>query len=157
FPAYIGKGAIAVVVEQPARHGIVNARNAVVTAGLLVAAKFVLGLVEIDEAADKEVQLAVIVVVEPDRARSPSGGGKACFASDVGKAAIAIVVIKRVTKQRIGVEEITLAAVDQINVHPAVVVIVDKSATGSDCLRKIHLGGATIAVDPSDAADIWRN
>ena len=127
-------------MEQPARHGIVNARNAVVTAGLLIAAKFVLGLVEIDEAADKEVQLAVIVVVEPDRARSPSGSGKACFASDVGKRAVAIIMIKNdaviLGDKKIG--ETVAVVVPDGNSHP-----IAKTGNASPFG---HVGKAAIAI-----------
>ncbi len=65
------------------------------SAGMLGAPQRVmLGLVEIDEAAYEEVESAVVVVVKPDRAGGPAGGGNAGLCGDVSKCAVAVVVVE---------------------------------------------------------------
>src|SRR5260370_31349376 len=49
---------------------------------------------EVDKAAHEQVQPAIIVIVEPDRARSPSRCRDSGLCSHVGKRAIAIVAIQ---------------------------------------------------------------
>src|SRR5438067_106149 len=162
---------------EPTARGRVHAWDAVVAfAGALVAAEFVLRFVELHEAADKQVEAAVVVVIEPHRTRRPSGAGDSGTCSDVskravaviaiektvpvlrykkigkpvsvviadsdshtisagrdpgalgqiGESAIAIVAIQRITKWRLRIIEIALAAVDEVNVHPTIIVIVDE-------------------------------
>src|ERR1700756_1015530 len=70
-------------------------RNAVAALGIFAGmAVFALGFVEVDEAADEEVEAAIVVVVEPDRARGPSGSGHAGLFGYVGEGAVAIVAIE---------------------------------------------------------------
>ena len=93
--ADVCKSAVAIVVEQPARHRVVDAWDAVVAlAGLRVAAKLVLGLVEIHKPANKEVKFSVVVVVKPDGTRCPALGGQASFPGHIGKRAVAVVVVE---------------------------------------------------------------
>src|SRR5260370_39228077 len=49
---------------------------------------------EVDKAAHEQVQPAIIVIVEPDRARSPSRCRDSGLCSHVGKRSIAIVAIQ---------------------------------------------------------------
>src|SRR4029077_9040300 len=54
FPAYIGEGAVAVVVKQPARHWVVDGGNAVVPLSAEnIAAELQLGFAVIHKTADK--------------------------------------------------------------------------------------------------------
>src|SRR4029077_2208185 len=166
-----------VVVKQPARHGIVDSRYAVIAfVGGGVAAELVFLLAEIYKAAHKKIQPAIIVVVEPDGTRGPPQRGYAGLLRDIAKRPVAVVVventaavlgyveigkpiaivvtdrdshavaaagdasllcnvgersvpvvgIQRVAQRRIRFVEVAAAAVDQINIHPAVVVVVDK-------------------------------
>src|SRR5258708_6790522 len=95
FLSDVGKGAIAIVVKEPAFCRLVDARNAVVAfAFALVSAKFIFRFIEIDKAANEQVQLAVIVVVEPDRAGGPAGSGDSGLLSHIGERAITIVVVQ---------------------------------------------------------------
>src|ERR1700685_1866269 len=141
----------------------------------------VLGLIEIHEAADKQIQPPVIVVIEPDSARRPSWSGdpgllgNVCkgavpvvviqnalavlrhieigktvtvvianrhslpitssrhpsFFGDVAERAIAIVAVKSIADGLCRSKEVALSAVNKINIHPAVIVVVEKSATRS--------------------------
>ena len=199
----LGEGAVAVVVEQPARHGFVNPWDAVIAlAGLAVAAEFVFGLVEIHEAADEQVKPTVVVVVEPDGARGPAGRGDTRFFSCVGKSSVAVIVVedaltvlgqvnirepvavvvpdrhalavaaacypgrlrdigerpvavipvKRVAERRLGVVEIAFSAVHEVDVEPAVVVVVEEGASGAGGLRQIHFRRAAVGVRPGNSA-----
>src|SRR5258708_10465657 len=49
---------------------------------------------EIDEAANEEVQFAVVVIVKPDRAGGPAGGSCSGLLGHIGEGAIAIVVVQ---------------------------------------------------------------
>src|SRR5262249_54128346 len=145
--------------------------------GSFIAAELVFGFIELDKAADKEIELAVVVVVEPNRARCPPGsrnssffrdvsecavavvavenaaavlrdvevgksvavviangdahavatGGDAGLFGDVSERAIAIILVEGVAQRRVGREEITFATVDEVDIHPAVVVEVKES------------------------------
>ena len=93
--AHIGERAIAVVVEQPTGLGSINVGNAVVAlAVFVIAASLFDFFAEVHETADKKIEAAIVVVVEPDRARGPPGGGDAGFFGHVGESAVAIVVIQ---------------------------------------------------------------
>jgi hypothetical protein len=88
---------------------------------------------------DEKVGEAVAVVIANRDTHPIASAWNSRFLGHVGKCAITIVVIESVAKGRIGIQEITLAAVDQIEVHPAVVVVVDESTTSSHGLREVHL------------------
>ena len=82
-------------MEEPAGHGIVNAGDAVEAhVGGAVAAEFIFRLAEIHEAADEEIEASIVIVIKPDGAGGPAGGRDAGFGGDVGKRAVAIVVIE---------------------------------------------------------------
>ena len=167
-------------------------------ARILVAAKCVFGLREIAEAADEEIELAIVVVVEPDGATTPAGRRHAGLVRHVGESAIAIVVIENAARvlghvqvgQAIAVVvahrhphpvgaaahtglrgdvaegpipvvaiegvaqrgrrriEVAGTAVDQVNVHPAVVIVVQKCAARADRFRQIHFRGESGHVLP---------
>jgi hypothetical protein len=136
------------------------------------------GFVEIDVPADEQVESAVVVIIEPDRACRPAGRGDTRLSAHIGEGAVAIIVIqdatavagdeqvrkaiavivsygdalriassadaglfgdvrkstvavvliKGVAQRRIGIVEVAFPAVDQEDVHPAVVVVIEKSA-----------------------------
>ena len=66
------EGAVAVVVIERAGRRLEDARNAVeALSELVVAAEDVVLQRELDEAAEKQIELAVVVVVEPDGACRP--------------------------------------------------------------------------------------
>ena len=57
-------------------------------------ASLVQGFGELHELADEQIEPAVVVVIEPDRAGGPSRRGHAGFFGHVGKSAVAVVVIE---------------------------------------------------------------
>ena len=199
--AHVGKCAVSVVVEEPARLGVEGRGNAVVAhpGGILAAA---VQQVELGELADKQVQLAIVVIVEPDCARAPSGraharllghvreGAVAVVAVEdiaphlrhinvriavpvviphgdahpiassgaprlfrhIGESSVAIVAVKRIP-QRLGrIVEVRFAAVDEIDVHPAVIVVIQEGASRPAALRQVLLRGSARVVYPANAA-----
>ena len=71
-PLTSGERAVAVVVKEGAGRGLEDARNAVeALAELVVAAENVVLQRELDEAAQEQIESAVVVVVEPDGAGRP--------------------------------------------------------------------------------------
>ena len=145
----------------------------------------------IDEAADEQIEPAVVVVVEPDGAGRPAGrfarpafsvtsrecavaivADRECSArrrsrkyrasrrcrnrrprrpcrtchprtpalfGHIGKCSVAIVFVERVANGLRRLEEIARTAVDQVDVHPAVVVVIEKGAPGSQGLGQIAI------------------
>jgi hypothetical protein len=208
FTADVLEGTVAIVMEEPAGHGFVDARFAVVTfARAVTAAPDVFLPAEVGEAADEEVQAAIVVVIEPDGARRPPGSCKAGLCGHVGKGAVAVIAIqdasgilgdveigqavavviadrnahavgasgnprlfgdvgKRaipvvpvegIAKRLQGIIEIARAAVDEVDVHPAVVVVIEESAAGADGFREKHCRRKARGVSPSDAAAFGRS
>src|SRR6202011_2253061 len=80
-----------------------------------------------------DVQVRKPVAVEiPDRdAVAKAARPYTSFFRYVRKCSVAIVFIQRVAQRGIGSVEIALAAVDQINVHPAIVIVVQERAAGT--------------------------
>src|SRR4030095_3586097 len=86
---------VSVVAKQQTRRRLEDTRNTVKPLSeLVVATKDVAGQRELNEAAQKKIQLAIVVVIEPDRARRPAGRREARFVGDIRERAIAIVVIQ---------------------------------------------------------------
>src|SRR5258706_6624658 len=93
--AHIREGAISVVVEQPARRGLVEMRYAVSMFAILAgSAILVFGFRELHELADKQIELPVVVVIKPNRARAPAGSSHACLFSNIGEGTVAVVVVE---------------------------------------------------------------
>jgi hypothetical protein len=53
--------------------------------------------------------------------------------------------------------EIARTAVDQEDVHPSVVIVIEERATGARCLREIAVIRPCILVNPGNAAPFRRN
>ena len=210
--AHLGERAVAVVVEQQARGGLEDARDAVeLAAELVVAAREVAGrrrnrrscrrrdragrrcrnrtrrrwwssgledfgaearlLADVGEGAvavvvienrpavggDEEVGKAVVVVVADGHAHAEGPAGDAGLLGDVGERAVAIVLVERVADRLLGLVEIARAAVDQVDVHPAVVVVVEEGAARSHGLRQVVFGRCGVVVDPANAAGLRRD
>ena len=98
FLADVGKGSIAVVMEERTAQRLEDARDAVVVNVIFIDAA-AQGFVELHKAADEEIETAIVVVVEPDGAGTPPGQHTR-FLGDVGKRAVAVVVIENVATVR---------------------------------------------------------
>src|ERR1700683_3553363 len=202
FFADVGESAVAIVVEQIAGLGSIDIWFAVPAfAGEGVAAEFIFGSVEIHEAADEQIEAAVIVVIKPDGAAAPAGSGDAGFGGDVAESAVAVIAIEDAVRVLRDVEvgetvgiviadsdahavgvagdsgffgyvgesavaiiaiecvaqglrrtvEIAGPAVDEVDVHPAVVVVIEEAAAGADGFRQIPFGRAAVGVCPVDS------
>src|SRR6266404_2349892 len=82
-------------MKKPACRGWIDSGNAVKSRfGLLVAAEFVLGFIEIDEPAHEQIQAPIVVVIEPYRARRPARRGHTSLCRNIGERAIAIIVVE---------------------------------------------------------------
>src|SRR5438132_52255 len=93
--ADIDERAIAIIVKQPTRHGLIETRNAVSMLPFLArTTRFVQGLRELDKLADKQVEPPIVVIIEPHCARRPSRSRNPGSLRDISESAIAIVVIQ---------------------------------------------------------------
>jgi hypothetical protein len=66
----------------------------IISPDLIVAALQLFDATVIDKAADKQVEIAIVVVVEPDRAGGPAGRADAGFFSDVSERPVVIVLVQ---------------------------------------------------------------
>src|SRR5262249_7855307 len=97
FLTYVSKSAIAIVMKEPTWHREIDFRYAVVAATILMySAGFVQFLAEIHKSPDKEVQSAIIVIVEPDCARRPPRRTHPRLFGDIGKGPVPVVVVQNV-------------------------------------------------------------
>ena len=63
-----------------------------------------------------------------------------------------VVAIERVFQRLRRREEIGWTTVDEIDVHPAVVVVIEKRATSADSLGQLTIGRLSVVVNPGDLA-----
>ena len=75
----------------------------------------------------------------------------------VGEGAVAIVLVERVANRLRGLVEIARAAVHQVDVHPAVVVVIEEGAAGAHGLGQVVLGRCGVVVNPANAAGFRRD
>src|SRR6202007_3111866 len=98
-------------------------------------------VVVIEDAAavlgDVKIGPAGSIVVADRNAHAVASPDDPCLRGNIGEGAIAIVAIERVAQRGARVEEIAFAAVNQINVHPAVVVVIDKATAGAGRLWEV--------------------
>jgi len=199
FFADVRERAVAVIVKEPARGAFEERRDAV-SPFVVVAAENVLRGGPLDKIAYIDIELAVVVEIQPGGARAPALGvqsrlyshvfegavtpvvvenhivdsgdkqvgisvsvvipcrdpvaeappGHSGFLCHIGEGAIPVIVIKRVSQRDFGLEELRFAAVYQIDVEPAVIVVIQEGAATVHGLRQIPLGRHAILVDPGN-------
>src|SRR5579883_2145343 len=135
-------------MKKPARHRLIEARDAVTGLVVIGDAGKIFRLAEIYELADEEIELSIVVVVEPYGARRPSRSSDPGFLGDISKCYVAVVPIERVAQGRIGIVEIAFAAIYEVYVHPAVVVVVEKGAACSGGFGQIFFRRFAGSMDP---------
>ena len=101
----------------------------------------------------EEIGPAVAVVIPHCRTHPISSSGNASFFCYVRETSVAVVSVKCVAQRGLGIEEITLAAVNQVNVHPTIIVIINECAPSTHGFRQVHLRRPPIMVYPIDPAD----
>ena len=100
------------------------------------------------ELGDVQIREAVAVIVANRDSHAIAAAGHAGFFSHVGERAVAIVAIERVAQRLRRSVKIALAAVDEINVHPAVVIVIKERAARATGLRQVLLSGLACRVNP---------
>src|SRR6185437_3693158 len=120
--ADVGKGAIAVVVEQvvalsrqaagPAHHIDPTKLAEIRRYGSLSRDRWMIGI-ELHVSRNKQIELPVVVVVTPGRARGPASERDAVLLRYVGKCSVVVVVIEPVA-----------AIVSHVDVGPSVIVVI---------------------------------
>ena len=97
---YVREGAIAVVMKNKVRNSVELVGMAVsAIAGLVLAAKNVGAEVPFQVAGNDQIEAAVAIIVDKTRARAPTAAAHAGLCSNVGKGAVAVIVIKNVSTQ----------------------------------------------------------
>ena len=86
----------------------------------------------------QEIGPAVAIVISNGRTHPVPTAGDAGLCGDVCEGSVPVVLVKRVAQRGIWVKKITLPAVDQVNVHPAVVVIIDERTPGTHGFGQVH-------------------
>src|SRR5580692_5643100 len=113
--------------RRPSRSGnpslLGNVRKSAIAVVVIKNASAVLGHVDIRKAISVVIANGHSLPITP--CRYP---GFLCY---IGECAIAIVAVESIPERRSRSKKVTLSAVDKINVQPAVIVVVEKSATRS--------------------------
>jgi hypothetical protein len=102
---------------------------------------------------DVYIRETVSVVVTHGYSHAVAATGHAGFLRNIGESSVAIVSVKRIAERPRGSIKIATSAVDEVDIHPPVVVIIEKSAARAAALREIFHGRLPGNMDPVDAAD----
>src|SRR5207244_379350 len=94
--------------------------------------------------------VAVVVADRDSHAISPTGD--TCPLRNVGKRPVAIVAVKSIPQWSRGIIEIRFPTVDEVNVHPAIIVKIQERTAGSAGLRQMLVRGLAGSMDPGDSA-----
>src|SRR5262249_25657675 len=123
--------------------------------------KCTIAIVVIQDAArvlrDVEIRKSIAVVIAYSNTHAIRVSRHTGLGGHVGESAVPVVVVKGIAQRLFRGEKVALPAVDQIDIHPAVVVVVDESAAGTHGFRLIHVGGKTRYMGPRDTAARGRN
>ena len=109
------------------------------------------------EAGDVNVFPAVVVVVADGHAVSPTAKIQARLRRDIGKRAVMIVVIKARRMAFARAVVLDRRAINQKNVHPAVVVVVERgraTALGFDDVELLPAAASQVKINSSRARDV---
>jgi hypothetical protein len=101
--------------------------------------------------------VAVAVVVGRGGAHAEAAAGHAGPPGHVGEGAVPVVAVEGVAERARRREEVRRAAVDEVDVEPAVAVVVEDGDAGPDRLRQETLRRVRVVVHPSDAARLRRH
>src|SRR5207249_3846573 len=99
-----------------------------------------------------EVCISIAIVVACRDSHSISAPGYSRLLGYILEASVAIVSVQRISNGLFWLVEITFPAVDEINVHPAVIIEIKKRAAGAARLRQVFHRGFSGCVHPVDAA-----
>src|SRR5450631_406725 len=99
-----------------------------------------------------EVGKAVAVVVARRHPHAVAAAGHTGLFGHVGERAVMIVAIQSVPQGVRRIVKIAFPAVDQINIHPAVIVVIEKRTAGSARFRQVLFRRLARRVYPPDTA-----
>ena len=99
-----------------------------------------------------EIRKSIAVVIADGNSHSVCVPGHSGFHSHIGESAITVIAIERVPQGLWRTVEITGPAVDEVNIHPAIVVVIEKCATRSDRFWKVRHRRASVHMHPCDSA-----
>ena len=88
---------------------------------------------------NEDVRPPVVVVITDGNAHSESSARHARSFGHIGERAVAIVLVKCIVDRLSGGPEITRPAVHQVDIHPAIVVVIQKCAAASRRLENVIL------------------
>src|SRR5216683_3641306 len=91
------------------------------------------------EAGDKQIRPAIIVVLADHRTHGPTGITDARFVGDVGEGPIVIIVVERAASLLARQRHLHALRVSEVNIRPAVAIIVDKSNAPAHRLHDVFL------------------
>src|SRR5262249_2517940 len=78
---------------------------------------------------------AVVVKIPDTNSGRPAAAAKACFVRDVSEGTVTVVLIKTICRFRR--TTLDLRSAENQNVHPAIVVVVNKGTTAAGCLKNV--------------------
>jgi hypothetical protein len=157
------KTAVAVVVAETGACGPVAESDSGLFGNVREGSVVVIAVETIlAEVGDVEVGPAVIVEVCDRNAEPPSVVGDASFSRDIGEGTVVIVVKERsVGWSGFSGESVVSGAVDQVDVEPAVVVVVEQGDSGADLFENVRLRGCphhvTPMIQPSLLRDVFKD
>src|SRR5882672_8908295 len=73
----------------------------------------------------------VAVVISDRDAHAVATASDARLVGNVSESSVSIVSVERISQRRTWIEEVALAAIHKVDVHPAVVVVIEKCAAGA--------------------------
>ncbi len=102
--------------------------------------------------SDEDIGPAIVIVITHSHAHAERTARDAGLFGDIGKGSIAIVLIESVANGLVWLVEIAGARIDQVEIHPAVVVVIEESGAVSHGFWKMAMIGHSGFMNPMDAA-----
>src|SRR5205814_1707894 len=94
---------------------------------------------------DEQIDVTVVVVVAGADRLSPAGCREAGFAGHVGERAVVVIPVQVAHRGGLSVRRLQACAVDQKNIRPPVVVVIEDGDAAARCLEDVLL--AALAAD----------
>jgi len=109
------------------------------------------------EAGDKDVFIAIPIVVGDRDPLAVNVSGKSGLLGDVGVGAITVVAIEHGMQRNFRLVETAGAGIYQQNIHPSVVVVIEDRDPGSGRFRQVVLVRQSAGVLPGNSTLAWWN